>query len=80
MNSDPVLQVVTDNDLRGEQVYIYIYTSYCSSGLLTTCKYLANLPKNCMHTYASSLLCRQLSSACVSAINFLVALTKSIKL
>ena len=25
MNSDPVLQVVTDNDLRGEQVYIYIY-------------------------------------------------------
>ena len=26
MNSDPVLQVVTDNDLRGEQVYIYIYT------------------------------------------------------
>ena len=25
MNSDPVLQVVTDNDLRGEQVYIYIF-------------------------------------------------------
>ena len=59
-----------------ENRYIYIY----SSGLLTTCKYLANLPKNCMHTYASSLLCRQLSSACVSAINFLIALTKSIKL
>ena len=28
MNSDPVLQVVTDNDLRGEQVYIYIYIHF----------------------------------------------------
>ena len=30
----------------------YIYISYCSSGLLNTCKHLANLPKNCIHTYA----------------------------
>lgn len=31
MNSNSMLQVVTDNDLRGEQVYIFSI-SYCSSG------------------------------------------------
>ena len=68
MNSNSALQVVTDNDLRGEQVCIF-GVSYCSSGLLNTC-IQPNLPRKCTHMHHASLLCRQLNN--VSLINVLI--------
>ena len=56
MNSNSMLQVVTDNDLRGEQVYVFL------TAVQDEHMYSAKPAQKCTHVHHASLLCRQLNN------------------